>query len=459
MARYKSEEYEGLEYLELRKRLKEEIRNKMKRESGTASSSRNIKGSSSKDNFGSFFGPSQPFIAQRVIEESKALLENPDLTAKVMRGSNSNSKPHDSKSVRPNVSTISNAPKVSNGVVIIYMCKFYFILIFPIIHIDQPVSDLQAKAKIQEVRNARDYSFLLSDDAPAPPKPSLPKKVSAPNPDSLRAQSLPRDKNLSSSVRRNISSSHEVRRSLPGDRQLLKPKSVSTSNQSLAAREYKKEPIRSNARSHGQPLAQKNLPLKSSASDLKRPLPNLPRSNSLKPRPPTISKHASVPKKPSQEFSKQKMIQKQPTATSLRPAPAKMQKHVLSKPNGVVQKRVVPSSKPQGKQPAIKNPERRPAKRPMRWDEEDDDDPVLAMRKITGYDPSKYHDDDDDDDDDSNMEATFADIEKEELRSARIARKEDEEELRKIEEEERREQLKRERREQLKRDAKKQKLR
>lgn len=428
MARYKSEEYEGLEYLELRKRLKEEIRNKMKRESGTASSSRNIKGSSSKDNFGSFFGPSQPFIAQRVIEESKALLENPDLTAKVMRGSNSNSKPHDSKSVRPNVSTISNAPKVSNG----------------------------AKAKIQEVRNARDYSFLLSEDAPAPPKPSLPKKVSAPNPDSLRAQSLPRDKNLSSSVRRNISSSHEVRRSLPGDRQLLKPKSVSTSNQSLAAREYKKEPIRSNARSHGQPLAQKNLPLKSSASDLKRPLPNLPRSNSLKPRPPTISKHASVQKKPSQEFSKQKMIQKQPTATSLRPAPAKMQKHVLSKPNGVVQKRVVPSSKPQGKQPAIKNPERRPAKRPMRWDEEDDDDPVLAMRKITGYDPSKYHDDDDDD---SNMEATFADIEKEELRSARIARKEDEEELRKIEEEERREQLKRERREQLKRDAKKQKLR
>lgn len=428
MARYKSEEYEGLEYLELRKRLKEEIRNKMKRESGTASSSRNIKGSSSKDNFGSFFGPSQPFIAQRVIEESKALLENPDLTAKVMRGSNSNSKPHDSKSVRPNVSTISNAPKVSNG----------------------------ARAKIQEVRNARDYSFLLSEDAPAPPKPSLPKKVSAPSPDSLRAQSLPRDKNLSSSVRRNISSSHEVRRSLPGDRQLLKPKSVSTSNQSLAAREYKKEPIRSNARSHGQPLAQKNLPLKSSASDLKRPLPNLPRSNPLKPRPPTISKHASVPKKPSQEFSKQKMIQKQPTATSLRPAPAKMQKHVLSKPNGVVQKRVVPSSKPQGKQPAIKNPERRPAKRPTRWDEEDDDDPLLEMRKITRYDPSKYHDDDDDD---SNMEATFADIEKEELRSARIARKEDEEELRKIEEEERRERLKRERREQLKRDAKKQKLR
>lgn len=438
MARYASEEYDGLEYLELRKRLKEEIRNKMKRESGTASSSRNIKGSSSKDNFGSFFGPSQPFIAQRVIEESKALLENPDLAAKVMRGSSSNSKPHDSDSVRPNVSTISNAPKVSNG----------------------------AKAKIQEVRNARDYSFLLSDDAPAPPKPSLPKKISAPNPDSLRAQSLPRDKNQSSSARRNISSSHEVRRSLPGDRQLLNPKSVSTSKQSLPARESKKEPIRSNVSSHGQPLAQKNLSLKSSASmnmrkaptsDLKRPLPNLPRSNPLKPHPPTISKQASIQKKPSQEFSKQKMIQKQPTATSLRPAPAKMQKQELSKPNGVMQRQVAPSSKHQIKQPAIKNPERRPAKRPMRCDEEDSDDPISLIRKMfPRYNPNKYHDDDDDD---SNMEATFGDIEEEELESARIARMEDEEELRKIEEEERRERLRRERREQLKRDAKKQKLR
>lgn len=37
--------------------------------------------------YGSFFGPSQPVIAQRVIQESKSLLENPDLAAKIYKNS------------------------------------------------------------------------------------------------------------------------------------------------------------------------------------------------------------------------------------------------------------------------------------------------------------------------------------------------------------------------------------
>nr|GMD72249.1 protein SPT2 homolog isoform X1 [Ipomoea batatas] len=127
---YEEEEYEQeethepsmeeLEYLELRQKLKERFRKKMKKELGTgsASSSRNIKSSSSKDNFGSFFGPSQPVIAQRVIQESKSLLENPDLAAKVMRKNTDNGKVHASNSVRPKSSTSNHAPKVSNGVII-----------------------------------------------------------------------------------------------------------------------------------------------------------------------------------------------------------------------------------------------------------------------------------------------------------------------------------------------------
>lgn len=35
--------------------------------------------------YGSFFGPSQPVIPQRVIQESKLLLENPNLAAKVLK--------------------------------------------------------------------------------------------------------------------------------------------------------------------------------------------------------------------------------------------------------------------------------------------------------------------------------------------------------------------------------------
>nr|GMD63168.1 protein spt2-like isoform X1 [Ipomoea batatas] len=230
---------EELEYLELRQKLKERFRKKMKKELGTgsASSSRNI-------NFGSFFGPSQPVIAQRVIQESKSLLENPDLAAKVMR------------------------------------------------------KNTDVKTKIQMLKNTRDYSFLLSDDAdvPAPSKASLPQKSSAPN---------------------------------------------SGSKPSQPAREPKKEPIRSNGSVRGQHMAPKNHPLKpstgmnerkSSTLDVKRPMPNLPRPNPSKLQP-SISKQALVQKKMPQESSKPKMIQK-PAMPSSRP-PVAMQKHA------------VPSSKPQ----------------------------------------------------------------------------------------------------------------
>ena len=61
-----------------------------------------------------------------------------------------------------------------------------------------------------------------------------------------------------------------------------------------------------------------------------------------------------------------------------------------------------------------------------------DDEPAAGItqtiRSMFGYDPSKYVDDEDDDD----MEAGVADIEAEERRTARIARREDEEELRKL---------------------------
>nr|GMD65887.1 protein spt2-like isoform X1 [Ipomoea batatas] len=438
---YEEEEYEQeethepsmeeLEYLELRQKLKERFRKKMKKELGTgsASSSRNIKSSSSKDNFGSFFGPSQPVIAQRVIQESKSLLENPDLAAKVMRKNTDNGKVHATNSARPKSSTSNHAPKVSNGV----------------------------KTKIQMLKNTRDYSFLLSDDAdvPAPSKASLPQKSSAPNSDSRSAQFVPRDRKPSSSMGRKLPNSHDGRKPLPGGVSQMKPKvmiqkNVSASKPSQPAREPKKEPIRSNGSVRGQPMAPKNHHLKpstgmnerkSSTLDMKRPMPNLPRPNPSKLQP-SISKQALVQKKMPQESSKPKMIQK-PAMPSSRP-PVAMQKHAVpsSKPQVVMQKRVVPSSRPpQIKQPPVKNPAQRPAKRPMRWDDEEEDGAaaISMIRQMFRYNPNRYHDDDDD----SDMEAGFDDILKEERHSEKIGRKEDEEELRKIEEEERREQMRR----------------
>lgn len=58
---------------------------------------------------------------------------------------------------------------------------------------------------------------------------------------------------------------------------------------------------------------------------------------------------------------------------------------------------------------------------------EEEIDAVSLIRKMFGYDPTKFCNEDDEED--ANMEATFDDIQKEERRSTKIAKKEDDEEL------------------------------
>ncbi|XP_019233515.1 PREDICTED: histone H3.v1-like isoform X2 [Nicotiana attenuata] len=133
------------EYLELRQRLKEDIRKQRKKELGSVNGrSTEIKKALPRDNYGSFFGPSQPVIAQRVIQESKSLLENTNLAAKVLKSNHANDRSSASKPAGSKSGTSSHASKVTNGL----------------------------KTKVQMLKNTRDYSFLLSDDAelPAPSK-------------------------------------------------------------------------------------------------------------------------------------------------------------------------------------------------------------------------------------------------------------------------------------------------
>ncbi|RWR72958.1 protein spt2-like protein [Cinnamomum micranthum f. kanehirae] len=127
--------------------------------------------------------------------------------------------------------------------------------------------------------------------------------------------------------------------------------------------------------------------------------------------------------------------------------PPKMKLHKQMPPQTdqyrVMQKRSLPSSKRQMKpterikpHAAQKDqPEKRPVKRYLDEEEDMDEgkDAISIIRSMFRYDPNKYVDNADD-----VMEASFRDIEKEEKRSARIARKEDECEQRLIEEEERR---------------------
>uniref|UniRef100_A0A2P2LEM7 Uncharacterized protein n=1 Tax=Rhizophora mucronata TaxID=61149 RepID=A0A2P2LEM7_RHIMU len=75
---------EELKYLQLRERIKERIRQKHQKQSDSShNKSQDKKTKLPSNNYGSFFGSSQPVVAQRVIEESKSLLENQHLAFQV----------------------------------------------------------------------------------------------------------------------------------------------------------------------------------------------------------------------------------------------------------------------------------------------------------------------------------------------------------------------------------------
>ncbi|KAK4366354.1 hypothetical protein RND71_014234 [Anisodus tanguticus] len=302
---------ELLEYLELRQRLKEDIRKQRKKELG--SGSREIKKiSSSRDNFGSFFGPSQPVISQRVIQESKSLLENPNLAAKVMKSSHSSNKSGAPKPAGSKPSTSNHAPKVTNGL----------------------------KRKIDMVKSTRDYSFLLSDDAelPGPSRGSLTQKVSAPNCDARLVQ-RPSIKQISSNAGRKLLDDREVKRGSQ-----MQPKSVIEKSVSI------NKPIgSSNGSGPGRPLGPKGVPPKVTGdpNDKKFLTPGSKSTLLASHRPtpsrlqPAVPRQSSVQNRIPLESGKSKVMSKQGVP--------------VSKPQVAIQKQAVSSSRPQIKAPPPSN--------------------------------------------------------------------------------------------------------
>ncbi|KAK4367898.1 hypothetical protein RND71_011690 [Anisodus tanguticus] len=393
---------ELLEYLELRQRLKEDIRNQRKKELGSANGlSREIKKVLPRDNYGSFFGPSQPVIAQRVIQESKSLLENPNLAAKVLKSNHANNKSSASKHAGSKSGTSSNAPKVTN----------------------------KLKTKVQMLKNTRDYSFLFSDDAelPAPSRGSLPHKASATTSDG---------KQYSSNTGRNLLNDREVRKPTPGSSQmqskLLNQKSVSVGKQTQLA--FSRKQLGSSKGSGpGRPLGSKAVPPKIiGGPNGKRVL-----TPGVKSTVPAL--HKPTPSKLQPSIPRQFLVQEKEILQSGKSNVMPKQAEPSYKPKAIMQKQAVPLSKmaPKNATRSLED-SRRPARKPMRHDEDDDGAKAISeIRRMFGYNPNRYRDDDDT----SDMEANFDDILREEKRSAKIAKQEDEEELRKIEEEERRERL------------------
>ncbi|XP_024988059.1 uncharacterized protein LOC112522937 isoform X3 [Cynara cardunculus var. scolymus] len=393
---------EELEYLHLRQKLKESIRKKMKKDlSSGLTNSKEKKSKMPYDNFGSFFGPSKPVIAQRVIQESKSLLENPHLAARVSKAKNVQNKGGASTPV------VSKPQKLEQHREVINLAK--------------------PKAKIQMLRDTRDYSFLLSEaDLPAPTK-NPPKSLPATKPEVHPSQRKP-----ISNIGREVINGGEDRKMLPKVSQMRVKAGPSGQKPSTASKlnstslEPRKQLGRNDGSGSARPSAPKTLPLKApmvrkekviSASVAKGSMPSLHKPLHSKPAP-SVHKKPVAQKRDDRESSKGNVIAKKP----------------------------VLSSKPQIKQQPAKLPpsaqqKERLKKRPVRSysDDEHDDRAISMIRSMFRYNPSRYRGVNDDDD--SDMEAGFDDIMMEEKRSARIAAKEDEEELRKIEEEERRERM------------------
>lgn len=392
---------EELEYLELRARLKERIRKKMQRESSTSGSkSLDKKKKISYDNYGSFFGPSQPVIANRVIQESKSLVENQHLALKMLNSQQGNKK------------RTSSAPTASGNGVRGQLHKVN-----------------EQKVKIQKLKDTRDYSFLLSDDAdlPAPTKKPVPQSVSTLNYEARSAPLQQKNKLLTSSNGGHNRGGREEKKSVSVNGNLNSKvssyKSASLSKSNPETMNSKRQLGSNGGTGPGRPSGQKSIISKPVGTMVKKapalgprsilPATQKPPSTKILP---SMSKQAPEQKRGMQVPSKAKVIPKY-LPTSSKPQTSKPVKHLSS--HSSLQ-------------------ENRPKKKPVREVADDDDEMALSMIRRM-FNTQRFQGRPDDD---SDMEANFDDILREEKRSAMIARKEDEEQLRLIEEEEKRERMK-----------------
>ncbi|XP_016201109.1 protein SPT2 [Arachis ipaensis] len=422
---------EEIEYLELRQKLKESIRKKMKKESSTSLSDSNSRKKLPYDNYGSFFGPSQPVISQRVIEESKSLIGNPDLAARISKAAHVNKNTNKASNGSVKSSTHSQMPKAS-----------------------------EKQVKAQKLKVIRDYSFLMSDDAELPPptKVSPSQNTSIRNNEGRPAQLAGRNKQLvANGGGKHVRSSGEERRAVPGGNR-LPPKPDLNHKLSSSSKPIRKAPADSrkqlgsnSGNGPGRPVGPKGLPPKVPAStmgnkfsapvmkkpvnDMHRPVNGTHRPVNSMQRPVNSMQrpvngtqkslpskvHSSVrqnvdPRRDPREQNRPKMLPKQPVAST------KTQINKPLKPN------------PKHSDPRDHRPKNKGVKRHSD-DMEDEVDVRSMIRSMFNYNPNRFVDDDDDDD----MEAGFDEIMQEERKSALIARKEDEEQLKLIEAEEERE--------------------
>ncbi|KAL9241672.1 hypothetical protein vseg_015755 [Gypsophila vaccaria] len=447
---------EAMELLKYRQQLKEELRSKLRKENGDVLSKSLDRGTKPPlNNFGSFFGPSQPVIADRVAQESKALLESRHLAPKSAASQNNGKK--------ANLPAISGAKNEGGR---------------------QP-NATQVKSKAELLKQTRDYSFLLADDAdvPKPQTEPVQSKNLTSKPESRPAQVPAQSNRPSGQLSRKVANGHEQRNRKPlGTPQVCSTRTAPvrkvisdnrTTTTVVSSDSRRQQDLRK------QPQPTKSVRAVPGNGSIKPPI-----AKTLPPKKPISSTDrkvlmerkapvASVGCKDRVPLDSKKMVsngQRPPVEKSRAPGVIRSQERnvnaqqgrerVLKKENANVQVKPpkhsalqanidrdrVRAQKPHAQLSVRsqsgsvrKDSNTRKRRAEEIYTDEDDDDYRTILWKLMGR--PKNHYVDDDDDDDKCMEVGFDVIQREESRSARIARQEDEEELAKIMEEEKRERL------------------
>ncbi|MCD7452404.1 hypothetical protein HAX54_016509 [Datura stramonium] len=126
--------------------------------------------------------------------------------------------------------------------------------------------------------------------------------------------------------------------------------------------------------------------------------------------------HKPTPSKLQPSVPRQSLVQKKEILQSGKSKVMPKQAEPSYKHKLIMQKQAVPSANSQIKQlppkmQLVSLEDRRPSRKPIRHDEEDDEaEAISTIRRMFGYDPNRYQDEDDT----SDMEANFDDILREE---------------------------------------------
>ncbi|XP_047079842.1 uncharacterized protein LOC124690506 [Lolium rigidum] len=400
------------EILSIREQLKAKYRKQhLSAGAGTSSCSPSVQ-EPARSRFGTFFGPSTPALAPRLIEAGSSSIMREIQNVPSRR----DAAPSSSKS-EPNASDHEQKPKIITKV----------------------------KRKVDTLRENRDYSNLFSDDADTPAPPTKEQQESKPVVSPKTEVEVCSRPMQAAGKNNNVHAGQPTR--TPKDHG-----SVQVRVQSKVSSQVKKQPLplpngrktNPSVSSGSRPSNVKKAPglqASSNGQNLQRPLQSKrPQASpagqkqlpSQAQRPPQGQRHQNHVPPSSQVRRVNSSVQSlQHSAQTGSALPQDRQK--------MIQKRPVPSLKPKPSPTSAVYNAHGKTKVGLKRKLSEEERVRQLVRETIKYNPAKYAGRDEDD---RNMVAGFASIQMEERRSAKLGRKEDQEQLLMIQEEERRERAK-----------------